>query len=535
VNRTLNAHWRLGLWPGAMALLLLIIVIAGSLTAVSSLSRPASIVATLLDPYFFQVVRFTLWQATLSTLISIVLAVPVARAYARRPAFTGRNILITLMGLPVVMPVIVAVFGIVAVYGRSGLLNFLLQPTGASVPFELYGLMGILLAHTFFNLPLAVRLLLPAWDQITDENWRTASTLGMSSTQLFRFIEWPTLSAFLPGVIVVVFLLCFTSFAVVLTLGGGPAATTIEVAIYQALRFEFDPAQAAVLALAQLLLCAGTALLLMRWMRVLTQTPGRKSDSRARPDTGTGVGKIFDFCVIGLCGLFVFTPVAALVTAGLRGPVAAVLLDTDLWQAAARSLGIALTATSLAGIMAFGIATTARFLALERRQKKAKEGLLLAGSLTLAFPPMVIGTGLFLIALRINAVDSITLLMIAVVNAVMVLPYILRSIAPVLIDSGQQYRKLCAQLGLSGWHRFCRVDWPMIRKPAAFSLALGGALSFGDMGVAALFDTTGHITLPVMLYQRMSAYRFDEAAVTALVLVLMCVALFWIMDRSLSR
>ena len=185
--------------------------------------------------------------------------------------------------------------------------------------------------------------------------------------------------------------------------------------------------------------------------------------------------------------------------------------------------------------MALGIATTARFLVLERRQKKTKEGLLLAGSLTLAFPPMVIGTGFFLISLHLKAVDTITLLMIAVVNALMVLPYILRSIAPVLIDSGQQYQKLCAQLGLNGWHRFCQVDWPMIRKPAAFSLALGGALSFGDMGVAALFDTTGHITLPVMLYQRMSAYRFDEAAVTALVLVLMCVALFWILDRSLSR
>ena len=535
MSLTLNTRWQLGLWPGAIALFLLTAVIAGSLAAVSALSDTASIIATLHDPYFFQVVRFTLWQATLSTLISVILAVPVARAYARRPAFAGRKILITLMGLPVVMPVIVAVFGIVAVYGRSGLLNFLLQPTGVSAPIELYGMTGILLAHTFFNLPLAVRLLLPAWDQIANETWRTASTLGMSSTQLFRFIEWPALSSFLPGVIVVIFLLCFTSFAVVLTLGGGPSATTIEVAIYQALRFEFDPAQAAVLALAQLLLCAGSALLLIRWMRVLAQTSGRKSDSIARPDTGTRAGRLFDFGVIGLCGLFVFTPVAALVASGLRGPVATVLLDTDLWQAAARSLGIALTATSLAGIMALGIATTARFLVLERRQKTTKEGLLLAGSLTLAFPPMVIGTGFFLISLRLKAVDTITLLMIAVVNAVMVLPYILRSIAPVLIDSGQQYRKLCAQLGLSGWHRFCQVDWPMIRKPAAFSLALGGALSFGDMGVAALFDTTGHITLPVMLYQRMSAYRFDEAAVTALVLVLMCVALFWILDRSLSR
>ena len=66
-------------------------------------------------------------------------------------------------------------------------------------------------------------------------------------------------------------------------------------------------------------------------------------------------------------------------------------------------------------------------------------------------------------------------------------------------------------------------------------MALGSALSFGDMGVAALFDTSGAITLPVMLYHRMSAYRFDEAAVTALVLVVMSLILFWALDRIVGR
>lgn len=510
-------------------------LVVGTLTAVTGAAHPLSITATLLDPYFVQVVRFTVWQATLSTLLSVALAIPVARAYARRPKFAGRGILITLMGLPVVMPVIVAVFGIVAVYGRSGLLNTVLQPAGLVVPIEIYGLTGILLAHTFFNVPLAVRLLLPAWDQVTAENWRTAGSLGMSSGQLFRFVEWPAISAFLPGVVVIVFLLCFTSFAVVLTLGGGPSATTIEVAIYQALRFEFDPGQAAILAFTQLSLCTFSALLLIRWLRVFASTPGRTSDSRFRPDTATRSGKFLDFGTILVCSLFVFTPIAALVLSGIRGPVVSVILDIDLWKATARSLGIAITATSLAGTMAFGLATTARFLTLECKRHRAKELTLLIGSLTLAFPPMVIGTGLFLIALRIDLIDSITLLMIAIVNAVMVLPYLLRSISPGLISSGQQYQKLCAQLGLGGWQRFRRVDWPMIRRPASFALALGGALSFGDMGVSALFDTTGHLTLPVMLYHRMSAYRFDEAAVTALILAVMCVALFWIVDRSLSR
>jgi len=80
VNLTLSTRWRPGLWPGAIALFLLTAVIAGSLTALGALSDTAFIIATLRDPYFFQVVRFTLWQATLSTLISIILAVHVAHA-----------------------------------------------------------------------------------------------------------------------------------------------------------------------------------------------------------------------------------------------------------------------------------------------------------------------------------------------------------------------------------------------------------------------------------------------------------------------
>ena len=100
MNPTFDTPRWFGLWPGLIVALLLTVLIVGSLAAVGSASRPFSVAATLFDPYFLQVVQFTVWQATLSTLISVILAIPVARAYARRPVFIGRGILITLMGLP---------------------------------------------------------------------------------------------------------------------------------------------------------------------------------------------------------------------------------------------------------------------------------------------------------------------------------------------------------------------------------------------------------------------------------------------------
>ena len=162
-------------------------------------------------------------------MLSTGLAIPVARALARREGLPGRAWLLKLVGLPLVVPSIVAVFGIVAVYGHSGWINDFASLVGAPRWQNLYGLPGILLAHVFFNLPLAVRLLLPLWSAVPGETWRLVAQLGMRSGAIWRLIEWPLLRQALPGVAGLVFMLCFTSFAVVLTLGGGPAASTVEL------------------------------------------------------------------------------------------------------------------------------------------------------------------------------------------------------------------------------------------------------------------------------------------------------------------
>ena len=94
-----------------------------------------------------------------------------------------------------------------------------------------YGLQGILLAHLFFNLPLATRLLLQALENIPVEQRQLAAQLGMNGWQQFRFVEWPALRRQILPSGALIFMLCFASFATVLSLGGGPQATTIELAI----------------------------------------------------------------------------------------------------------------------------------------------------------------------------------------------------------------------------------------------------------------------------------------------------------------
>jgi thiamine transport system permease protein len=198
-------------------------------------------------------------QAALSALVSVLAAIPVARALARR-RFTGRRVFVALMGAPFILPVIVAVLGLLAIFGRAGWLNAGLEAIGAGT-ISIYGLTGIVLAHAFLNLPLAVRLVLQAWLSVPSERVRLAASLGFSDADMRRHFERPILRAVLPGAFMIIFLICTTSFAVALILGGGPRATTVELAIYQAFRFEFDLGRAAILGLVQVAICVVAGLL----------------------------------------------------------------------------------------------------------------------------------------------------------------------------------------------------------------------------------------------------------------------------------
>ena len=518
------------LWPGVLALALLASIVAGALGALLTAAPDIDLGTLASDRYLRRVVAFTFWQALLSAALSTGLAIPVARALARREGLPGRAWLLKLVGLPLVVPSIVAVFGIVAVYGHSGWINDLASLLGAPRWTNLYGLWGILLAHVFFNLPLAVRLLLPLWSAVPGETWRLVSQLGMPSGAIWRLIEWPLLRQALPGVAGLVFMLCFTSFAVVLTLGGGPAASTVEVAIYQALRFDFDPARAVFLALLELTCCA---LLVGFGQRLVVAMPSEVTPGRThpRPDTGGRAGRIADAVLILAIAAFVALPLAAVAVAGLAGPVGKVLGDGLFWACAARSLVIALCAAPLALALGWSLLAMCRRLRLRHRMPGWADGVELSGSLVIVVPPIVLGTGFFILLSPHVDVYVAGPPLVVMANALMGVPYVLRVLGPLHRQMSTRYEHLCENLGLGGLPRLRLVEAPLLRRPLGLALGLCAAISVGDLGVIALFGTRDNATLPLLLYQKMASYRMDEAAVIALFLIVMCLGLFAALER----
>jgi len=511
--------------PGALTFLLLGLVVGGAFAGLIAAAGSFGFDDFLRGSYTRRVVVFTIWQALLSMVLSVGPAVLVARALARRPSFPGRTVLLRVFSVPLVLPTLIGILGVVAVYGQSGLFNRLMAGLGVEPRQFLYGLPGILIAHVFFNLPLATRLLLPVWGAIPGETWRLATQLGMNSWQVFRLIEWPLLRQVLPGAAGIVFMLCFTSFAVVLTLGGGPANSTIEVALYQAMRFEFDVGKAVQLALLQVAICGILVAAGQYFVRdvPLTPTAQRPQD---RPDVAAPAGRIADAAVLLVAAAYVLLPLAAVLRNGLAGPVGAVIADGTLWMAVGRSLVVATAAGLLATAAGWSLLLTSRELRLRRYRPRAATTVETSASLVLVVPPLVIGTGLFALLSPVADVFAIGIALVIVVNAVMGLPYVIRILGPPVMRAGEQHDRLCASLGIAGWNRLRLVEWPLLRPHVATALALTAAFAVGDLGIIALFGTPDTATLPLLLYQRMAAYQLDAAAVMALVLAALCFGLF---------
>ena len=469
----------------------------------------------------YAAIRFTVLQAVLSSGISCLLAIPVGRALARRN-FVGRSILITLLGAPFILPVIVAILGILSVFGQSGLLAAFLEMLGLPAP-RIYGLHGVVLAHVFFNLPLATRLLLQGWLSIPAERFRVAACLGFTSRETMLHLEWPMLRSTLPGALALIFLICLTSFAVALVLGGGPKATTVELAIYHAFVFEFDLGRAAMLALVQFALAGITAVLAWHLFARVRFGPGLDRATE-RWDAQSISTKLFDLLFIVSSTAFLLMPVGMVV---LNGLMQFLSLPGSVFMAAGRSLVVALTSVVL---MLFLVLPIVQVVARSRhRTAGLVEG---AGMLMIAASPLVMGTGLFILLYPVVDPGGFALAVTAVVNAAASLPFALRILVPAARAIEDDYGRLADCLDMSGLARLRFMTIPRLRRSLGFAMGVTAALSMGDLGVIALFNTAEFPTLPLMLYRLMGAYRMDDAAGAALLLLLLSLVLFWLFDRG---
>ena len=504
---------------GYLALSSLLLITAWAFYGLSSVGESGLSWTVFTDPYIHRILAFSLQQAALSATGSVLLALPVARAVYYLPKLWGKHAFLALCLLCFVLPSLILITGLVALLGGAGYLSPYLGES-----WNLYGLQGILLAHLFLNLPFAIRAFYLQLQAIPASSWLLARQLKLSSWQLVAWLEWPQLRGRLFTVWIFVFVLCFNSFAVVLSLGGGPQSTTLEVAIYQALKYDFNIPEALSLAWLQLLI-AGSLFLLMTRFSTSSWLSADTAGAQFLPSPNTK-SRILHGLVYLLAWFMFLLPLAALIPSLLQINLER-LAQLQILQPLLTSLVLGVIAAVLSVLFALLLLSPIR---LARLAGKAKQQWLLdvLANHSLIIPAMVVSVGLYVWLLTHLDVDQWGIIFVILINTLILVPFAIQQLKSRLFQFDDQYQRLAQQLKLNSL-AYWQVLLPWLNRDlqAAFVLAL--LLAMGDVAVFSIFASDEWVSLPWLIYSYAGSYRIVEASVLSFLFLLICGFLvFWL-------
>ncbi len=466
-----------------------------------------------------RVLWFTIWSAAAATMAALIAGLPAAFALYRLQ-FPGQALLRAIVMVPFVLPTIVVGVAFDRIFDDGGALAFL----------DLHGsAVAIVAALAFFNVSVVVRTVGSYWEGLDPRPEEAAAALGASPVQVFLSVTLPALRAPLAAAASVVFLFCATSFGVVLTMGGLRHAN-VETEIYQLTTQELDLTGAAALSLLQLLLISALLLLIAR-LRRDQQSAVRAA--AARPP------RLRDWPVLLMASgvvAYVLFPVLTLVWSSLRADgswslrnyrnlrVVNADLPVSVSQALATSLVLALQAVLFS--MVLGLIVSFIVSRPGGRLISIFDGLFM---LPLGVSAVTLGFG-FLITLNRAPFDLRTsAILIPIAQALVALPLVVRTIAPVWRSIEPAQREVAATMGASPWRVFASVDLPLAWRPTLAATGFAFAVSLGEFGATSFLAREGDPTLPVLIYRLLGIPHGDAfgmamaasvvlAAATALVM-----------------
>lgn len=493
------------------------------------------------DTYFMERAWFTLWQASVSAAITIVLALPVAYVLACYE-FRGKALFEALITVPFVLPTIVVAVAFTALLGPRGLANEWLMklPGIEEPPIRLMNtIWAILIAHVFYNVALAARIISVSWARVDTRLEDAAAMLGASKVAVFFRVTLPLLRTPILAGGSLVFLFCFTSFGVVLILGG-TQYSTIETEIYRETLFLFRLPVAATLALLQLAATFGAMWVNSALQRSVVQ-PGaaRRRPSGWSTKNGAAVGLI-----VVVVAAVTIAPMAALAERSFHGGAGYTLdyyqrLDDNVRgqvlfvapiEAVRNSLSFALLTVAVAvplGTLAAHGVTRLRWAPLEALIQ-----------LPLGVSGVTLGLG-FLITFDEPPLDlraSPSLVVIA--HSLVAMPFVARTVAAQLRSLDPRLREAASMLGATPLRRFLAIDLPLTWRSMAAGAVFAFAISMGEFGATLLIARPEYPTIPLAVFRYLGqpgALNYGQALAMATILMAVTAIGFIVIDRLRFR
>ncbi len=502
---------------------------------------------------YLQTLWFTIWQAALSTLLTVVLALPGCYVFARYD-FPAKSVVRALTTVPFVLPTMVVSLAFTALLGPRGLLNAsLVQVLGLDrPPLDLqHTVYIILLAHVFYNYTLVLRIVGTYWSNLSPQLEEAARMLGRSRWRAFREVTLPLLAPSLAAAAVLVFIFDFTSFGVILVLGG-PRFATLEVAIYRQTIHYLNLPLAAALSMIQIFFTFGLMAVYTR-LQATMSLPVELRSRRATQRRPRGWLEVF---LVGgnvaLILLLLVTPLAALVERSLRfdgGPSLAYYRElfrnprgsafyVPPVAAVRNSVGFALATVGLS--LALGLMAASLLDSRDGTGDQAPWGgwlqRLLDPILMLPLGTSAVTLGLgYIVALDkppLNLRTSPVLVVLA--HTLVALPFVVRSVLPALRSIQPALREAAVVLGASPWVVWREVDLPIMARAVVVGAVFAFTVSMGEFGATSLIARPERPTMPVAIFRflgRPGAVNYGQALAMSTLLMLVCAAGFLAIEQ----
>ncbi|KOX92381.1 sulfate ABC transporter permease [Haloarcula rubripromontorii] len=494
------------------------------------------------------VIGFTTYQAALSTVASVALGLPAAYLLARFE-FPGRRTLRSLTILPFVLPSIMVAVGFVATFGQNGTLNAVLGALGLGEVNLLFTLEAVVIAHAFYNAPLVARVTTAAWESVDASAVETARSLGASPLRAFRDVVAPQL---VPSVLMgaaLTFVFTFSTFPIVLALGGFQLAT-VEVFVYRLIR-DLEYAEAAALALIELGISLGLLYAYLRYeARHTVQSRGiRPLPRRPLTPPSFSIRELLPragLAAYAVVALAVFVaPIASMVLASLSGPEGLTLANyrflvdrqttgasfqVQPWDAVRNSLlfGVASLAVALPMGVVVAVLTTRDY-----RGRKVVDAVAMA---PLAVSGIVVGLGLLRGLVFGFEIGGTRLavgggLAIVAAHAVAGYPFVVRTVAPGLEGIDRTLVESARALGAPRARALLDIELPLVWPAVVAGAAFAFAISIGEFSATiVLASGTNQFTMPIAI-ERFIGRRLGPATAMGVVLLVVTSASFLLIDR----
>ena len=519
---------------GAFMVLFFAWPIAGVISRGLGGTNPAAVLGDVLGSASNRsVIWFTLWQAAVSTVLTVAVALPAAGAMARL-RFRGQRLVRALAIVPFVLPTVVVAAAFEGLFDRFGLSG------GGAVDLR-HTVWAILMAHVFFNYAVVLRTVGAHWAALDARVEDQARVLGASRPEVFRRVVLPRLAPSIAAASAIVFLFSFTSFGVVLVLGG-PARATIETEIYRYAIVRLDLSTAAALAVVQL--AAVVVLVTVSNALERRRAVAEPVSSPAAAPRRRGPGLVANLAVMALIlGLPVAVLVERSLAAGrgggytLRNYTAMAervnLLPNTALAALGNSLMFAAPAAALA-LLVGGAATLVVVRAGRGSSRQIGRAFDIGLTLPLGTSAVTVGLG-FLLVLNRPPIDIRTsLLVVPIAHAVVGIPFVVRTLVPMLRTVNPRIREAASVLGASPRRVRREVDLRVAARGVAVAAGFAFAVSLGEFGATSFIPRRPEtLTAPLALFRLLGtpgeALRGQAMALAVSLMALTAVAVF-VMD-----